>query len=315
MVSKVPPFAVRDRGDLGGVLSISRHAGKRTVRVPPGHFQLLIHSTRPFRNPLPDYLHKILVLVRPKRTALACEPRGVYSPPRSGTAIKTEAEVFPLSKWFWCGALAIVLAAGAAAAKKFWWSAGSPAVGAQRRAPAPEQWNPPKNDVRSENSPLPPDLTALDELAAVHEPIPTRPELLESTRETTEPLPASAGAEECAASATRMPRPDRETRRMPYADDVDHHEFAGLLFSMRNSYTSGAWNLTPYTVREPADLHSLAGIVHWALQLRQRDATVAEESEEPPLLDPAPPHDRQPPHCPFGGYCPYPGSQRHLPPR
>jgi len=102
---------------------------------------------------------------------------------------------------------------------------------------------------------------------------------------------------------------------MPYADDVDHHEFAELLFSMRNSYRSDAWKLPPYMLREPADLHSLAGLVHWALVLRQRDAAVAEESEEPPLLDPMPPRDRQPTQCPFGGYCPYPGTHRHLPPR
>lgn len=215
-----------------------------------------------------------------------------------------------MSKWLWCGALVVVLGAGATAVKKHWWAARPNVAIGNRQEPKPQPIGigtlaPPRSiPPASSVAPAP-------ALAEFDEPIVTRTELLESTREINATLPTSGGAEESEAVATLTPRPDLETRRMPYADDEDHHEFAELLFRMRNSYRRGAQDLTPHVVREPADLLSWSGILRWALGLRRLDMAGAEESEEPPLLEPVRLHHDHLPH--FPGYCPFP--HRQLPPR
>jgi hypothetical protein len=218
-----------------------------------------------------------------------------------------------MSKWLWCGALIVVVVAGVAVVKKPWRP--TPPASAVLKPAVPEQLAinhptiaPPRLSPEASSVPQSP------ELPEPEEPIVTRPEPIESTREIMAPLPTSGGAAECEALTTRVPRPDLETRRMPYADDDDNHEFAELLFSMRSAHTGYARNLTPHEVREPTDLFSWAGLLRWVLQLN-REMAGAEESEEPPLLDPVPQQHQHPPHCPFGGYCPYPGMDRHLLPR
>ena len=221
-----------------------------------------------------------------------------------------------MSKWLWCGALIVMVGAGAVGVKKYRSGLRSAAVASIPLQAEPADAGhlirrPPEYIPRGETFPLSPELAALEELAAIQEPIPTRPEPLESMPKTTGTLPmASGGVEECDVLATRTPRPDLERRRMPYADEDDGHEFAELLCWMRNSHAGDG----PLAVPSTADLLSWEGLVRWAVKLAQRGQAGAEESEEPPLLEPPPPH-QHPPHCPFGGHCPYPGAYRHMPPR
>ena len=195
-----------------------------------------------------------------------------------------------MSKLLWCGVLVMMLGAGVAAIKQYWMPARSLPVAA---APTPAE-------LRRFSAPTPaaaptplPTVPPVDD---VSEPIVTRPELLEVLPEIRTTLPTTGGAAESEVAATRAPRPDLETRRMPYADD---DEFRDLLVQIRGPSSRLSW----------------AGLWRWAFQLNQRDLSGVEESDEPPLLDPVPPGHDHPPHCPYGGYCPYPNSYRYPLPR
>ena len=63
----------------------------------------------------------------------------------------------------------------------------------------------------------------------VNEPIVTRPEPMVVDSESAAALPATGGAEESEITEPQGTRPDRETRRMPYADD---HEFRDVLMQV-----------------------------------------------------------------------------------
>ena len=212
-----------------------------------------------------------------------------------------------MTKWI-CGVLVLALGAGAAAYR---YSSSTP--------PEPPMTLPSSPYLRQK--PLPPQAIETRTPTApspaypveiVHEPIVTVPELVEATDTVASNLPTTGGVEESEASATRLPRPDKESLYMPYADD---NEFTALLFQAREFHTGGRVDLLPMTIPHATESLTWSGVLRWAFGLQPRDLSGAEESEEPPLLDHALPAQNHPPHCPFGGHCPYPGPYRYVPMR
>lgn len=131
-------------------------------------------------------------------------------------------------------------------------------------------------------------ITVLDD---VHEPIITRPEPLEAGEEFTTPLPTTGGAEESDVAALAAPRPDRDARHMPYADEDDACELIAVV----------VWLPAPAATFLP---HS-ALVMNVSLP-RRPAPDLSEESDEPPISDEPLPSRFHPPHCPYGGHCPYP---------
>lgn len=140
----------------------------------------------------------------------------------------------------------------------------------------------------------------------VHEPIVTRPEPLEAHEESVPPLPTTGGLEERAVSDLAAPRPDRDARHMPYADEDDACERIAVV----------VWLSAPLPSLVPHSAFVMS------VSLPRRPAPeLSEESEEPPISDEAPPArvqparlqptPFQPPLCPHGGHCPYPYSYRY----
>ncbi|GEM_PF-4834356 len=212
-----------------------------------------------------------------------------------------------MSQWLWCGVLVMLLGAGLAASKQYWMPARPVTVAMAPRSSELSRFPAPLPSATAPATPLP----TAPQVDDVHEPIVTRPELLEAIPEMTVALPTVGGAEESAVSATRAPRPDRETRLMPYADD---DEIKDLLVQVHETH-GRLWDFNPQVDRQPADVLSWSGLVRWALQLDPRDMAGAEESEEPPLLQPVLPSHYHPPHCPYGGHCPYPHPYHYVQPR
>ena len=116
------------------------------------------------------------------------------------------------------------------------------------------------------------------------EPIVTRPEPLEDDpRPPLGFLPGSA--EESEVSSAPAPRPDRETRRMPYADEQED-TWATRVFRWMG----------------------LGRVFHG---LAARPFVLTEESEEPPIQEDSRPTNYHPSHCPHHGHCPYPYQYRN----
>lgn len=198
-----------------------------------------------------------------------------------------------MSRQIWCVVLLVGLGAGIVVLRNF-----KPGTPSTKNVAASSQFN--VNAVDS----APRCLTLEEALALdlsksnatnrptldVNEPIVTRLEPVEDDSDSPSKLASiSGGAEESDADALRGPRPDIEARRMPYADDEDETVLSRLF---------GWIGLRPH----------IAPTVRF-------DPTTAEESEEPPILEPVLPMPHHPAHCPFGGHCPYPFSYRMMQPR
>src|SRR5438034_8550399 len=131
----------------------------------------------------------------------------------------------------WCWSLALVAVLGAGTARTVYWKCASrsptccinngqpaPDIPSDSQAPAP---------LAKPSAPAPRPVILDD----VDEPIITRPEPLNETPlvNTTEPAPTTGGAKESDVTATLVPRPDRDLRRMPYADDVAAYKGASMV--------------------------------------------------------------------------------------
>lgn len=208
-----------------------------------------------------------------------------------------------MSKWIWCSALVLGLGAGAAAVKCFWISRLQPVEVTTVELPkAPRPLTPEESTpapTHSKTAPAPAIVVDLNE------PIGTRPESVDVLPEIVPSLPAIGGVEESEAGAEQAPRPDVEIRRMPYADEP---EFVNRVLQR---WPQIIWEEMPDREQPAKQLLSWSDLVRALLQLERRDDRGAEESEEPPLLNPPTPSHYHPPHCPAGGYCPYPAANRH----
>ena len=194
----------------------------------------------------------------------------------------------------WIGALILTLMAGASAKliSHFW------------QRPQPDHVQVAKQSSTDELLPLltlpkphPPaaPVSRISDWDDLHEPIITRPEPLQATEELVPPLPTTGGVEESDVTALTAPRPDRERRHMPYADEDDACEMIAVV----------VWLTAPVPTLAPH--HGLV----MSVPLPRRPAPdLSEESEEPPIADEALPSRFHPPHCPYGGHCPYPNPYR-----
>jgi len=199
-----------------------------------------------------------------------------------------------MDKKAWAGALVLAVAVGI----------GAKAVMSALNRPRPENdiaTKQPTDDVAAPfsqlpKSPLPPAPASRASVADdVYEPIVTRPEATASSEEDPPPLPTSGGTEESDAAAVFAPRPDRDGRHMPYADEHDGCEYVAVV----------VWLAGPVPAFTPT------GGLFMNVSLPRRPAPdLSEESEEPPISEQALPSRFHPPHCPFGGHCPYPNPYR-----
>ena len=200
-----------------------------------------------------------------------------------------------MTKWFWSGAL--VAALGAGTALTAYWKYVNATPTCCIAAAAPAKW-PEEAAVRAPTSP--PSVQPFAPLPVIlddaSEPIVTRPEPLEDAPPASMPDPAlTGGTKESDATATLAPRPDRDRRRMPYADDATFCTASRVLIWLA-PIGPGFVNPGAFMLEVP-----LAKLV-----LAPPDAV--EESDEPPILDDALPPYYHAPQRPCGGQCPCPSS-------
>ncbi|MCI0681307.1 MAG: hypothetical protein L0Y71_04315 [Gemmataceae bacterium] len=207
-----------------------------------------------------------------------------------------------MSTKFCAASLALVVIAGFAAGFA-WRQLARPrpdaATGARSKTSPLESWPPPARP-----QPKAPAATAVARAAVVetiHEPIVTRPEPLTANEGPSIPVekfvyPAATGAvAERDVAAAPAPRPDRDTRRMPYADEDNACELSPVI----------VWLATPLPALAPQ-----GGVVMSLTLPRRPSPQLAEESVEPPVFEEALPARYHPLHCPYGGHCPYPNPYR-----
>jgi hypothetical protein len=195
----------------------------------------------------------------------------------------------------WIGALVLTLVAGVSVklVSRYWPAPQAETAHVVRQAPVADE---PRPFLSPPSFPAAP-VSRASEWDDLHEPIITRPEPLQTLEETVTPLPTTGGVEESDVSALAAPRPDRETRHMPYADEDDPCEQIAVV----------VWLNAPV----PA-VGLRQGFLMSVPLPRQAVPDLSEESEEPPISDEALPLPSRfhPPHCPYGGHCPYPNPYR-----
>ena len=210
-----------------------------------------------------------------------------------------------MSKWLWSGVLVFGLGAGAAALKCFWLNS-QPSVDPLATITPGEPY-----PVASNTAPTAdalPSTAAARSPVFLNEPIATRSEPNETDVAVMPMLPIFGGAEESEAGVAQAPRPDREPRRMPYADEPS------FLDPVLQRWPDVIWTDLPESDRASGEWMSWSKVMR--LIFGTKPATeAAEESDEPPLLIPPTPAYHHPPHCPYSGHCPYPGPYQYQRPR
>lgn len=205
-----------------------------------------------------------------------------------------------MTKWLWSGVVVATIGVGTAGTIYWRHSSEPPTCCITSERPVPDPVTPAETPTSatlaqpSETQPLP---VIRDD---VDEPIVTRSETFDEPPmgNSLETALTVGGMKESDATTVLAPRPDRDPRRMPYADDVAPSAVAPTM----------VWLPAP----GPGSI-LFPGII---ARIGVTPPDAVEESEEPPFLDDALPPCYYPSHCPDVDQCPFPSnSYRTVVPR